>query len=451
MSIFSCVRRLRAPCSQPSRNDGRRSIVIIALLAAALLPSPASAQATLSLTDAQRIAVERSRQLAAQDAAIVASKEMAAAAGQLPDPVLKLGIDNLPIDGEDRYSLTRDFMTMRRIGVMQEFTRDDKRKLKVQRFDRETERAVTEKAVAVAALQKDTAIAWLERYYLERMRVVVAAQAAETNLEIEAAEGAYRAGRGTQVDLFTARASRIALDDRLSELDRRIRDARTALARWVGAAAEAPLAGKSDFTKVGLTSHTLDQEIERHPEIALLARQVAMAETEAQIAKANKQADWSLELAYQQRGPAFSNMVSVGVSIPLQLDQKNRQNRDLAAKLALTERAKAQQEDMLRAHIAEIRAMLNAWENGHERIARYERELVPLAQDRTQAALAAYRGAKGDLNSVLAARRNEIEVRTQTLQLEMDTARIWAQLNFLVPDGPHEMPADASATSKEAK
>ena len=451
MSIFSCVRRLRAPCSQPSRNDGRRGIVIIALLAAALLPSPASAQATLSLADAQRIAVERSRQLAAQDAAIVASKEMAAAAGQLPDPVLKLGIDNLPIDGEDRYSLTRDFMTMRRIGVMQEFTRDDKRKLKVQRFDRETERAVTEKAVAVAALQKDTAIAWLERYYLERMRVVVAAQAAETNLEIEAAEGAYRAGRGTQVDLFTARASRIALDDRLSELDRRIRDARTALARWVGAAAEAPLAGKPDFTKVGLTSHTLDQEIERHPEIALLARQVAMAETEAQIAKANKQADWSLELAYQQRGPAYSNMVSVGVSIPLQLDQKNRQNRDLAAKLALTERAKAQQEDMLRAHIAEIRAMLNAWENGHERIARYERELVPLAQDRTQAALAAYRGAKGDLNSVLAARRNEIEVRTQTLQLEMDTARIWAQLNFLVPDGPHEMPADASATSKEAK
>jgi outer membrane protein TolC len=429
----------------------RRGIAIVALITAAALPQLASAQATLSLTDAQRIAVERSRQLAAQDAAIVASKEMAAAAGQLPDPVLRLGIDNLPVDGADRYSLIGDFMTMRRIGVMQEFTRDDKRKLKVQRFDRETERAVTEKAVAVAALQKDTALAWLERYYLERMRAVVAAQANEANLEIEAAEGAYRAGRGTQVDLLTARASRVALDDRLSELDRRIRDAHTALARWVGTAADAPLAGAPNVTRLGLASHTLDQEIERHPEIALLARQVAVAETEAQIAKANKQADWSLELAYQQRGPAFSNMVSVGVSIPLQWDQKNRQNRELAAKLALTDRAKAQQEDMLRAHIAEIRAMLNAWENGHERLARYERELVPLAKDRTQAALAAYRGARGDLNSVLAARRNEIEVRTQTLQLEMDTARIWAQLNFLVPDGAHEIPADAGTTSKEAK
>ena len=128
-----------------------------------------------------------------------------------------------------------------------------------------------------------------------------------------------------------------------------------------------------------------------------------------------------------------------------------RQNRELAAKLALTERAKAQQEDMVRTHIAEIRAMLNDWENGRERIARYERELIPLAKDRTQAALAAYRGAKGDLNTVLAARRNEIEVRTQTLQLEMDTARIWAQLEFLVPDGEHEMPSHADAPSREVK
>jgi hypothetical protein len=52
---------------------------------------------------------------------------MAAAAGQLPDPVLKLGLNNLPIDGPDRYSVTRDFMTMRSVGVMQELTRAEKR------------------------------------------------------------------------------------------------------------------------------------------------------------------------------------------------------------------------------------------------------------------------------------------------------------------------------------
>ena len=42
---------------------------------------------------------------------------MAIAAGQLPDPVLKFGVDNLPLSGPDRLSLSRDFMTMRRIDI----------------------------------------------------------------------------------------------------------------------------------------------------------------------------------------------------------------------------------------------------------------------------------------------------------------------------------------------
>jgi len=445
MPIFSCARGIRARLSLPL--FAWVGIAVAGSAATAALP--AHAQFALSLADAQRIAVERSRQIVAQDWSITALKEMGAAAGQLPDPVLKLGVDNLPVDGADRYSIGRDFMTMRRIGVMQEITRGDKRKLKTERFEREADRAAAEKSVAVAVLHKDTALAWLDRYYLERMRAVVATQAQEANLEIEAAEGAYRAGRGSQVDIYSARAARVALDDRLSELDRRIRNARTMLARWVGEAGEAPLTGSPDLTKVALAHHTLEHDIESHPEIALLARQVAVAQTETQLARANKQADWSVELAYQERGSAFSNMVSVGVSIPLQWDQKNRQDRDVAAKVALTERAQAQQEDMVRAHVAEVRTMLNEWENGRERVARYERELVPLAKYRTDAALAAYRGGKSDLATVLAARRNEIDVRTQTLQLEMDTARIWAQLNFLAPDGEHAPAADDHAKAKE--
>jgi outer membrane protein TolC len=47
--------------------------------------------------------------------------------------------------------------------------------------------------------------------------------------------------------------------------------------------------------------------------------------------------------------------------------------------------------------------------------------------------LGAYRGGKSSLSDVLVARRNETEVRLQALQLQADTARLWAQLNFLFP------------------
>ena len=78
--------------------------------------------------------------------------------------------------------------------------------------------------------------------------------------------------------------------------------------------------------------------------------------------------------------------------------------------------------------------MVAEWENGRERQARYERELLPLATQRTESTLAAYRGAKSSLMDVLQARRGEIDVRVAALQIEMETARLWAQLNFLYPE-----------------
>ena len=134
MSIYSGVRGFRARFSRSSPDVIWTGIAAVALTTIVALPGFAQAQQTLSLNDALRIAVERSRQIAARDSSIVALKEMGAAAGQLPDPILKLGVDNLPVDGADRYSIGRDFMTMRRIGLMQEITRGDKRKLKTERF-----------------------------------------------------------------------------------------------------------------------------------------------------------------------------------------------------------------------------------------------------------------------------------------------------------------------------
>lgn len=412
--------------------ERRRGMLLIALL---VLSANAGAEPALTLHEAQQRAVERSRQPTAQDAAITASREMGAAAAQLPDPVATLGINNLPVDGPDAFSLTRDFMTMRSVGIMQEFTRREKREARAARFEREADKSVAEKAVTVAGIQRDTALAWLDRYYAEAMATLVSEQSREARIEIEAAEGAYRAGRGSLVDVLTARSAFVALDDRASELARRVSTAKISLARWVGDAADAPLAGKAPIDTIRLDPRTLDTDLEHHPQLAILAKQEAIAAAEVRVAQANKKADWSVGLMYSQRGSAYSNMISVNVSVPLQWDQKNRQDREVAAKLAMLDRARAEREDMLRSHVAEVRAMLAEWQNDRDRRDRYERDLVPLASERTQATVAAYRGAKSSLTDVLLARRNEIDARVQVLQLEADAARLWAQLNFLSPDG----------------
>lgn len=405
-----------------------------AALVALMLPVVSWAGDSLTLAEAQRIAVDRSQQLVAQDALGAAVREQAFAAGQLPDPVLKAGIDNLPASGPDRFSVARDFMTMRRIGIAQELPRAAKRQLRSERLERDAQRVLAQRQLTQANVERDTALAWLDRYYAQAMRELVQQQLLETRLQTQAAASGFRTGRGSQAEVFAARSAVIQLEDRISQIDRQARNAGLMLVRWVGQPAGLrPPSGAPPWQSTPIQGGDFSEHLKLHPDLLVLAAEIEAAQTEVKLAEANQQSDWSVEASYAQRGPAYSNMLSIGVSIPLQWDQKNRQNRELSAKLAMVNEVKARYEDMLRNHEVEVRGWLNDWQTGKERLARYQSEMIPTTRQRSEAALTAYRTSKGDLVSTLAARRDEIEVRMQALTLELETARSWAQLNFLTP------------------
>ena len=405
----------------------------------------------LTLPEAQRLAVARSQQLMAHDAAAAAARDMAVGAGQLPDPVLKLGINNLPVTGQDRFSLTRDFMTMRSVGVMQEFTRDGKRKARSAKFEREGEVAQANRLLALTTLRRDTAIAWLERFHLERMRGLLVTQRDEARLQIDAADAAYRGGRGSQADVFAARFTVAQIEDRLAQLGRQVETAKTQLMRWAGPEGDRPLAAAPALDRVRLHAQDLETQLEHHPMITLMLKREAVARAEAEVAQTAKQSDISVELMFSQRGSAFSNMVSLNVSIPWQWDQKNRQDRELGAKLAIIDQMVAEREEASRSHVAEVLAMLQEWRSNRDRLGAYDATLLPLTQERTRAALAAYRSATGPLAAVLEARRGEIDIRMERLRLEIDTARLWAQINFLFPESHDTMSATDQRIPAESK
>jgi outer membrane protein TolC len=129
-------------------------------------------------------------------------------------------------------------------------------------------------------------------------------------------------------------------------------------------------------------------------------------------------------------------MVSLQVSIDLPLFADRRQNRETAAKLAQVEQARALREDALRQHLAEAAATRADWETATARLKRFDDALLPLARERAQLALAAYRGGTGSLSSVLDARRMELDLRLQKLQLAADQGRAYAQLIYFLPEEP---------------
>ena len=125
-------------------------------------------------------------------------------------------------------------------------------------------------------------------------------------------------------------------------------------------------------------------------------------------------------------------MVSVGVSIPIPLNRRDRQDRDTAEKAELGTKARLMYEDAQRQVDADIRNLSATLASGRERIANLNASLLPAADQRLQLSTAAYRAGTGSLADTFAARRAVLDARLQVLDLQRDVSLTWAQLEYQV-------------------
>lgn len=394
---------------------------------------PLPAFPPLTLPAAQAMALRDAPQLAAQRAATDAARQSVEPAGQQADPKLIVGIENLPVEGADRFRVTRDFMTMRRIGVMQDVVRGDKLRLRAERAEAESRREVSGLALAETTLQRDVALAWIDVHFALRQQQVLARLEAETRLQISAADAALAGGKSGTGEPFGARLMLAQLEERKLEVERQLARARAQLARWIGESASRPLGDAPDFARLPSNGADLRAQVERLPVLAQWDRTLDAARIEVQMAQADARPDWSWELVYAQRGPDFSNMLSFNVRIDLPIFQARRQAPLVAVKVAQQEQIRAQAEAAKREQIAEIESLRADWQAAMRRIDRYRSDLLPLARERSAAQLAAYRGGQGGLMPVVEARKAEIDLQLMQLQAEQEQARAWAQLSFLLP------------------
>jgi cobalt-zinc-cadmium efflux system outer membrane protein len=403
--------------------------VRIVLAALGALHAVAVAQ-PLGIDEAAALAITNQPLITGQQATIASSRENAIAESQLPDPRLKLGINNVPVNGSDQYSLTRDFMTMRSIAVEQMFPAAEKRRLKGERATLETQLAEVELQNIRRTVRRDARLAWLGAYYPSRAAELMKGTLAFYAQQREALDVALRGGRASLADIARISVEIELQHDRLIEIAGQERKARAELARWIGTDASRALAATLPSAQPVPSLTVLHDRVHDHPQLGSARSEIALAENEVRQASAAYKSDWSVELAYAKRGPAYSDMVSVQVGIELPLFTANRQDRRLASRLAAKEKHEQQHENHRRMLMAEMDAAYSAWHTLDERVQRFEREVLPQANRRSEAAVAGYRSGRGDLSGAIEARRGELELRIQHLMLEVERARARVQLDY---------------------
>jgi outer membrane protein, heavy metal efflux system len=404
----------------------------ISLVSLGLAASLACAE-PLSFDAALQIATRSSPDIAVETAGVDAARSASIAAGRLPDPKLAVGIENLPVTGAEQWSLTRDFMTMRKIGVMQDVPNGAKRAARAAVADAAIGRAEAERRVRILTVRRDTAIAWLDRYFLERRSALLDELESENQLFTQAVQAQFAAGRGMPADVIEPKREAAEIADRRDELAGEIAKSKGVLTRWVGAAAGEELAGEPP--QLILDSAHLREHVHEHPDLAVFVPMTQMAQAEVHEAEATKRPDWGVELAYGRRGPAFSDMVSVQFTLDLPLFARTRQDPQIQAKREELTRVETERDAMLRDHTQELEGALAEYDVVSRQLGRLRDAHLPLAQQKVEFQSASYRAGKADLSAVLAARRELIDQRSREIELESRHAAAAAKIYYFYGPG----------------
>ena len=389
--------------------------------------------APLTFSAALDLAERQSPSLAAQQARVDAAQSVAISADSMPDPKLILGIDNLPITGADRGNPNRDFMTMQKVGVMQEIPNADKRHARAAAAQAGVDMRRAERRIEQVKLRNETAQAWLRRYYLEQRSAVFDAFDQENHLLAEAVRARLAAGRGEAGDAVLPKQEAAQLADRRDDLERDLAKAKAELRRLIGPHGDAPLAG--DPPPLVIDANAYRQQVHLHPELAAFGPASDQAAAEVREAEAAKKSDWGVEVAYQQRAPQFSDMVSIQFTFDLPIFTGTRQEPRIAAMQMEETRIAAERDATLRMHIAELDNDLADHAALTRQLERARGTWSSLAQQRVDLQTAGYQAGKVDLVNLLSARRELIDQRLKVIDLEQQRQMVAGKLYFSVGEG----------------
>lgn len=394
---------------------------------------PALHAEPLSFERAQRLAERTAPENLARLAQVESAQSSVGPADALPDPKLSLGIENLPIEGHERYSVNDDFMTMRKIGISQDVPNSDKRLARKTLAEASVTRSQAEQRAALLETKRQTALGWLDVYYAERS-VQLFDQLDRQVALLRTSMQSRIAGGGAQAsDVLQADQEALTLEDRRDELTRNVAMARAKLRRWIGNDASQPLSGVPPVLNMSLphVGHRLDQ----HPDLQAASARVSEANAELAEAIADKKPDWGVELAYGKRGDAFGDMVTVQFTFDLPMFVGSRQGPRINARQHGVEQMEAEQEVMVREHQAELESGLAELDQLKKSLDRTERSLIPLATQRNELELASYKAGKAQLNAVIAARRDLIEAQLRQIDQQNKLSQLSASLYYAYVEG----------------
>jgi len=417
--------------SPRTRTAIRKTVVLIIAALLSVSVAQAAPRTPLTIAEAEDLALRDEPGLAEIRASADALVEQSVAVGQLPDPSLRVGLVNFPINGG---GFTTEGMTQAQLGIRQVFPRERLRASNTDRY-RSLANVQTQAAEARArSILEATRKSWLESYYWQVAEQVLSDSRPLFEDLLQITQSMYAVGRKNQSDVLRAELELRRLDDRLIIASRSRTVAQGALSQWLGTEAYRPAARKLPDWGQSPPLATLQKNLAGHPSLHAADARIDAGQAKVEMAEEKGKPGWALDLGYGYRdgflpnGDPRSDFVSLSVVVDLPIFKKNRQDRDLAAALSARRAAVSGKQRIT----ADLESQLNveyaSWTDLSRRLTLYETDIVGLTRSRADAAMLAYQSDAGDFSDVMLGQIDYLNTRLERIRLQVERAKSFAVL-----------------------
>ena len=386
-----------------------------------------------TLTAAERYSAE----LSANRNQSNALNAMADSARQLPDPKLKFGIENVPVQGGNSHRLTREGMTMQRIGIMQDYISEEKRDRKAETILAQSASSAAKANVIRAELLRTTAQAWLDLALSEKVLVTAQKLVAETERQVGVQKATVASGSNPASSVVDIRMTLLDMQDKVTLAQRDVVLAQTRLLRLTGEDIDSVSGNLPRYQRLPADPKVLEQGVGQHPEVIEAAREADVAKARSAQSAVAAKPNVGVEVYYAHRADDYEDLGGVMFTVDMPLFKSQRQDKDLAADMSRSMEANDQLAIANRERVALVRTLVAQYQAAQTLWLRQQDEILPLQHQRLSLIEAQYRSGQSTLSDLLNARRTLLDTQLTAYSAEKTVAETWAALRYLTPPDNH--------------
>ena len=338
-------------------------------------------------------------------------------AGALPDPMLMMGIQNLPTNS---FSFSQEMMTSKMVGLSQTFPFFGKRGLRREAAAFEARALEGDYKEVGLQLEKDVKTAYFDLYLLKKSREVLNKTANLLDNLLKVTQSRYSVGLGNFKDIIKTQVQQSLLVDKKLALERDERTKRAELGALLGRGT--PVAGEVEDVKpavLALDEKTLSESaLADRPALKAASERIKEGEAMLDTAKKGYYPDFTVSAQYMQRdrqdtGVRPSDMISAVVSVNLPIWRKSKLAPGVLEASLLKDAAERERDAKVNEIKAQVESLVEQVTKDGATIKLYREVVIPQAGEDINAGLAGYEVGKVQYMDLLDSIRTFLDYQTE--------------------------------------